>query len=121
MLTLLNTIARKTLPSPLHPTPYLLALVLALSFIDPSIYTTCPITPCYRPLGGRHKLVKYSKKWNSFDLIADVDELNNLNNVVVRKFIFVKTSECNCITTISTLTETLPNIRINKVAIYYAP
>ena len=65
--------------------------------------------------------VKHNKRWNSFDLIADVDDLNNLNNFVVKEFIFVKTSECHCIATISTLIETLPNIRINKVAIDYAP
>ena len=55
MLTLLNTIARKTLPSPLHPTLHLLALILALTFIDSSIYTTCPITPRYR--GGSNHLI----------------------------------------------------------------
>ena len=67
------------------------------------------------------QLVKYSKKWNSFDLIANVDDLNNLNNFIVKELIFVKTSECNCIATISTLIETLPNIRINKLAIDCAP
>ena len=67
------------------------------------------------------QLVKYSKKWNSFDLIADVDDLNNLNNFIVKELIFVKTSECNCIATISTLIETLSNIRINKVALDHTP
>ena len=65
--------------------------------------------------------VKYSKKWNSFDLIADVDDLNNLNNFVGKELIFLKTSERNSIATISILVETLSNIRINKVAIDYAP
>ena len=67
------------------------------------------------------QLVKYSKRWNSFDLIADVDNLNNLNNFMVKELIFLKTSECNSIASISILVETLPNIRINKVAIDYAP
>ena len=67
------------------------------------------------------QLVKYSKKWNSFDLIADVDDLNNLNNFVVKELIFLKTSECNSIATISTLVETLSNIRISNVVIDYAP
>ena len=67
------------------------------------------------------QLVKYSKRWNSFDLIADVDDLNNLNNFVVKELIFLETSECNSIATISILVETLSNIRINKVAIDYAP
>ena len=31
------------------------------------------------------QLVKYCKKWNSFDYIVDVDGLNNLNNVVVKR------------------------------------
>ena len=30
------------------------------------------------------QLVMYSKKWNSFDLIANVNDLNNVNNVVVK-------------------------------------
>ena len=67
------------------------------------------------------QLVKYSKRWNSFDLIADVDDLNNLNNFVVKELIFLETSECNSIATISILVETLPNTRINKVSIDYAP
>ena len=37
-LTLPNTIAQKTLPSPLHPTLSLLILVQALSCVGPSIY-----------------------------------------------------------------------------------
>ena len=32
------------------------------------------------------QLVKYSKKWNSYDLIANVNDLNNENNVVVKWF-----------------------------------
>ena len=36
------------------------------------------------------QLVKYSKKSNIFDLIADVDGLNNLNNVEVKR---IKTPE----------------------------
>ena len=67
------------------------------------------------------QLVKYSKKWNCFDFIADVDNLNNLNNFVIKELVLMKTSECNCIATISTLIETLSNIRINKVALGYAP
>ena len=31
------------------------------------------------------QLVKHSKKWNSLDLIADVDGLITMNNVVVKR------------------------------------
>ena len=67
------------------------------------------------------QLLKYSKMWNSFDLIAGVDDLNNLNNFKVKEFIFLKTSECNSIATISSLVETLSNIRVSNVVIDYAP
>ena len=53
------------------------------------------------------QLVKYIKKWNSFDLITNVDGLNNFNNVVVKRIKTCETSECFSMATISALIEAL--------------